>query len=115
MAAFDYKALDAKGASRKGHGRRQCAPDPSATARQGINALEVEPAAEKQNRAGAFRRQGGRMNAASLALITRQLATLIQSGIPIEEALGRYPPRLKATRFAVSCWRCVHASSKGTR
>lgn len=89
MAAFDYKALDAKGRQQKGVMEGDSARQIRQQLRdKGLTPLEVEPAAEKQNRAGAFRRQGGRMNAASLALITRQLATLIQSGIPIEEALG---------------------------
>jgi general secretion pathway protein F len=89
MAAFDFKALDQKGRQQKGVLEGDSARQIRQQLREkGWTPLEVEPAAEKQNRAGTFRRKGARMSAANLALITRQLSTLIQSGIPIEESLG---------------------------
>lgn len=89
MAAFEYAALDAAGKQRKGvleadslRQTRQMLRD------QGLVPLRVEPAAERKARAGG----GGfsltrRLGPLDRVLLTRQLATLVAAGLPIEEAL----------------------------
>ncbi|MGH8273613.1 MAG: type II secretion system inner membrane protein GspF, partial [Gammaproteobacteria bacterium] len=75
---------------------------------QGFIPLAIETAAERESRragGGKFRLQR-RISASDLALITRQLATLIASGLPIDEALSAgaeqsEKPRLKSMLMAV--------------
>ncbi len=89
MGAFEYTALDAAGRERKGliegdnpkHVRqllreRQLLP------------LDIQEAAQREQRQARSRRLFGRgISALDLALLTRQLATLLRSGLPLEESL----------------------------
>lgn len=89
MPAFDYKALDRRGKQVSG----VIEADGARAVRQqlrekGLAPLSVEPAAEKQSKKGAVFSRRGSLSAPDLALVTRQLSTLIQSGIPIEQALS---------------------------
>ncbi|MGY8815104.1 MAG: type II secretion system inner membrane protein GspF [Gammaproteobacteria bacterium] len=87
MAAFEYLALDDGGRSRKGiltgdsprHVRSQLRD-------QGLNPVEVQALAVRDGTAqnNFFSRS---VSVASLALMTRQLATLVRAGMPLEEAL----------------------------
>ncbi|MFA9462049.1 type II secretion system inner membrane protein GspF [Thiohalorhabdus methylotrophus] len=87
MAAFEYQALDARGRSRKGiltgDSPRQIR---SQLRNQGLYPVEVQPVAEQSGKQGRPM-LGGRVSAAGLALLTRQLATLVRAGMPLEEAL----------------------------
>lgn len=84
MAAFEYLALDAKGKKKKGvieannerHVRQMLRE-------QGKVLLDISQAKEKQ--ANSFFSPG--INIKERSLLTRQLATLIDAGLPIEEAL----------------------------
>lgn len=107
MGAFEYSALDARGRERKGvlegdtprHVRQQLRE-------QGLTPLDISVLAQKERRGGAgfsFRRGVG---ATDLALMTRQLATLVRSALPLEEALYAVAqqtekPRLKNMLLAV--------------
>ncbi|MBL1273651.1 MAG: type II secretion system inner membrane protein GspF [Oceanospirillales bacterium] len=88
MPAYEYKALDARGKQKQGVLE---ADAPRAVRQQlrekGLTPLAVEPAAQKPSRSNPLSGRGS-LTAADLALVTRQLATLIQSGIPIEQALS---------------------------
>jgi len=88
MPAYEYKALDARGKQKQGVLE---ADAPRAVRQQlrekGLTPLAVEPAAQKSSRSNPLNGRGS-LTAADLALVTRQLATLIQSGIPIEQALS---------------------------
>ncbi|MDG9671015.1 type II secretion system inner membrane protein GspF [Hahella sp. CR1] len=92
MAAFDFKALDQKGRPQKGVLEADSARQVRQQIRdKGWTPLEVTQASDKQsnkNGGGAFRPRGSRLSASDLALLTRQIATLIQSGIPVEETLS---------------------------
>lgn len=90
MPAFEYKALDNKGKQQKGvieadsarHARTQLRE-------QKMMPLEVKPVVEtetKTSQAGfsLFKRK---IAVAELALLTRQIATLVAAGLPIEESL----------------------------
>ena len=86
MAAFDYVALDAGG--RRVTGAVEAADEARARGaleKKRLMPLELRPA-RPAVAAAQTRAKGGRLPARSLALITRQLATLI-SVAPIEEAV----------------------------
>lgn len=90
MPAFEYHAIDAAGKAHKGIEEGDTARQVRQILRdRGLIPTEVEAVRE---RASAKRRGGaGLANRAisptDLALITRQLATLVRSAIPLEEAL----------------------------
>ena len=92
MAAFEYIALDAKGKQKKGvleadsmRQIRQLLRD------QGLIPLDVDATREggaQTTRSGSsFRLFQRRLGALDRVLLTRQLATLIAAGLPVEEAL----------------------------
>lgn len=89
MAAFSYKAINAKGKNvsgvLEGDNPRQIRQQ---LREKGLVPIEVEQVAEKEKKTNAglslFK---PRISTADLALLTRQLATLIESALPIEEAL----------------------------
>ncbi|MDO6707477.1 type II secretion system inner membrane protein GspF [Photobacterium sp. 1_MG-2023] len=89
MAAFEYKALDAKGRQKKGVMEADTARQIRQQLReQGLIPVEVSQSHEREKRkAGgriAFRRG---ISTNDLSLLTRQLATLVQAGMPLEECL----------------------------
>lgn len=92
MAAFDYQAVDSRGKTKKGVVEGDTARQVRNILReQGLMPTEVIPSLQK-NRAsvGKAFSQGkgaGSVSASELALITRQLATLVESGLPLEESL----------------------------
>lgn len=86
MPTFDYRADDAHGRRCKG----QLEADSSRHARQlmrerGLWLRELNEAAPAAGPGSP--RRGGRLSAADLALLTLQLSTLVQAGLPLEEAL----------------------------
>lgn len=87
MAAFEYRALDADGRSHKGVLTGDSPRQVRAWLRgQGWFPLDVQQVAEATTSTGThgFRRS---VSSADLALMTRQLATLVRSGMPLEQAL----------------------------
>lgn len=87
MATFSYKALDAKGKQKKGTQEADSARMLRNQLRKaGLVPLTVEPVNNKRKKAaGSFIQS--KIKTADLALITRQLSTLVASSIPIEESL----------------------------
>ncbi len=90
MPAFEYSALDDVGRQKKG----VIEGDSPKSARQqlrsqGLTPLDINPVSQKDrsNNKRAFFAFGKRMSTSELALFTRQLATLLQAGTPLEEAL----------------------------
>ncbi len=108
MGAFEYTALDNGGRERKGVLEGDTARQVRQQLRdQGMAPLDVVEVAQQARRtaAGAVSFQRG-VNATDLALMTRQLSTLVQSGLPIEEALRAVSqqcekPRLKSILVGV--------------
>jgi general secretion pathway protein F len=106
MPAYDYKALDARGKQKRGVMEADAARAVRQQLREkGMIPLEVMPAAGKATRANPLSSRGS-LAASDLALITRQLATLIQSGIPIEQALSATAqqsskPRMRSILIAI--------------
>ena len=89
MPAFEYIALTPKGKEEKGILEADTARQVRQLLRDGGNTpLEIIPVQSDSNKASSMSTQRGKMKPAELALVTRQLATLIQAGAPLEEALG---------------------------
>lgn len=91
MAAFEYVVLDAKGKQNKGVMEADSARQLRQMLRdKGLMPLEVSPASERaaQDRRGLSLNFTRRLSALDRVLFTRQLATLIASSLPIEEALA---------------------------
>ena len=86
MPAFEYQALDAGGRRLKGVVEADSARGARAALRErGLTPLAVD-AATPGRRGNALFQRG--LRPAQLALLTRELATLLAAGLPIEEALG---------------------------
>lgn len=113
MAAFDYIALDAKGKERKGVLEGDTARQVRQMLRdKGLTTLEITESHQKAQ----SKRSGGASSAprlfqrgistTELALLTRQLATLIQAALPLDETLAAVAnqtekPRIKSMLFAI--------------
>ena len=89
MPAFEYLALNAAGKEEKGILEADTARQVRQLLRNGdMMPLEVQEVAQKQKRAEGKSLFGGSLSTADLALMTRQLATLVGAGSPLEEALS---------------------------
>lgn len=88
MGAFEYVALDAAGKETKGLIEGDTAKQVRQILRERhMLPVEVTEVAQKEaRRQRTFSLRSG-MSAAELAIVTRQLASLSQSGLPLEEAL----------------------------
>jgi len=88
MSAFEYLALDNAGRRHKGVLEADSARQIRGQLRErGLTPLTVEEVQKREARAqAAFAFKRG-VSATDLALITRQLATLVRSALPVEEAL----------------------------
>ncbi|WP_329347393.1 type II secretion system inner membrane protein GspF [Vibrio natriegens] len=107
MAAFEYKALDAKGKQKKGtiegDNGRQVRQRLKEQGMIPIEVMEAKAKAAKSSGSVSFKRG---IKTAELALITRQLSTLVQSGMPLEECLRAVSeqadkPRIRTMMAAV--------------
>lgn len=101
MSAFEFSALDTTGRSHKG----LLEGDTPRQIRQqlrdkGWTPLTVEQVRQKESRKGSFNvslRRG--ISATDLALIARQLATLVRAGLPIEETLRAVSQQTEKARL----------------
>ena len=93
MAAFDYLAVDSRGRNKKGVIEGDTPRQARALLReQGLMPTEVTPTlSHNKSKTGKVSsskdKSKGKVSAAELSLITRQLATLVESGLPLEESL----------------------------
>src|SRR5688572_17798402 len=89
MSAFEYTALDAAGRERKGVIEGDTARQVRQQLReQQLLPVSVAAVAEKESRRQSLSfGRGGGVSATDLALLTRQLATLVRAGLPLEESL----------------------------
>ena len=102
MGAYEYQALDARGRRRRGVATGDSAKLLRQQLReQGLTPLKVVPVQERsasgQTRGGA---RGGRQKITSteLAVITRQFAILLESGMTIEAALSGLVAQVESHR-----------------
>ncbi|MFB9246444.1 type II secretion system inner membrane protein GspF [Massilia antarctica] len=89
MPAFRYEAVDADGATRKGVVNADSARSARADLRlQGLTPLTVDAIAAQLDAAGVEKSRGfgERLSQVELALFTRQLASLLEAGLPLEQA-----------------------------
>jgi general secretion pathway protein F len=110
VAAFAYQALDANGRKKRGVLEADTMRQVRQQLREmGLMPVEVEPAADNEQKAGqqvSRWRPVKRVKAQDLALITRQLSTLVSSALPIEQCLlavadQTEKPRLKKLLMSV--------------
>ena len=91
MSAYEYRSLDARGKVRKGMVEADSARQVRQQLRdKGWVPLEVRETRDRKTGSTLFASfsRSGRLNTAEQALITRQLSTLIRSGMPVEQALS---------------------------
>src|SRR3954471_11284424 len=89
MPAFRYEAVDEGGATRKGVVNADSARSARADLRtQGLTPLNVEAIAAQVDAAGVAKSRGfgESLSQVELALFTRQLASLLEAGLPLEQA-----------------------------
>ncbi|ADU66017.1 type II secretion system inner membrane protein GspF [Desulfurispirillum indicum] len=90
MAAFEYQALDGRGRTRKGILEADSPRQVRQQLREkGWTPLQIEATHSRENNARktSFSLFRPSMSVNDLSLCTRQMATLIQAGLPVEEAL----------------------------
>lgn len=85
MAAFEYSALQEDGSQTRG----VITADSAKAARRELRLRQLTPldVKETKQREGLSNRVGGSLTAKARALMTRQLAVMLQSGMTVEEAL----------------------------
>ena len=106
MAAFEYQAVDPDGRTQKG----LIEADTARQARQQLRGmslmpLEIGEVSSRDAGDGTGRRKRDKLNVATLSLITRQLATLISAGQPIESAyhaVSRQTPKPAAKQVLLA-------------
>lgn len=92
MSGYRYEAIAPDGRVQRGVLESDSPRQARARLReQGMLPVEVEPLAPKAadtGRAGGFALRRRRLSASALALVTRQLATLLAAGLTVEQALS---------------------------
>ncbi len=107
MGAFEYTALNAKGAEKKGIMEGDSSRQIRQLLReQNLIPLKVEEAARRDKQQKGKNTVGGGISVMALSLMTRQMATLVRTGTPLADALatvGRQAdkPRMKSLLMAL--------------
>lgn len=100
MAAFNYIAVDPKGKTKKG----VLEADSPRQVRQllrdkGLLPTDINQAKEKASRDGEPSLFSPGLSVAQLSMITRQLSTLVLSGLPLEECLSAAAEQAESARI----------------
>ena len=105
MAAFEYEAIDSGGKTQKG----LIEADTARQARQQLRGMSLMPIevgeVTSRESSGSNRKKRDKLNVQTISLITRQLATLISAGQPIESAyhaVSRQTPKPAAKRVMLA-------------
>lgn len=100
MGAFEYTALDTLGKEHSGVLEGDAARQIRQQLReQGLTPLSVEEVQKREARGGKGTIFKRKISAGDLALITRQWATLVRSGLPIEESLSTVAQQSEKSRL----------------
>ncbi|MEY1661942.1 type II secretion system inner membrane protein GspF [Isoalcanivorax beigongshangi] len=108
MPAFEYRSLDAAGKVRKGFMEADSARMVRQKLRdKGWVPIDVSETRDQKGAPSLLSRLGrsGNLNMGELALFTRQLSTLIRSGLPVEQALaavGRQAGKVHVERIVMA-------------
>lgn len=100
MPAFSYEAVDSTGATRKGVVNADSARAARADLRgQGLATLSVVPIEHQLDETGLAKRSafGNRLSTVELALFTRQLASLLEASLPLEQAFSALQEQAERT------------------
>lgn len=88
MEAFEYTSLDAAGRTRKGIVQAESAKQARQLIRaQQLTPIDVKQVIERRSRQSDSRQFRIRFKKNELPLVIRQLATLVEAGLPLDEAL----------------------------
>jgi general secretion pathway protein F len=105
MSAFEYQAVDANGKTKSG----LIEADTARQARQQLRGMNLMPVSIGEVSANASKTSTGssreRINVPTVALITRQLATLISAGQPLESAyltVSKQTPKAQVKRILLA-------------
>ncbi len=99
MGAYSYVALDARGRQKKGLIEGDTPRMVRGQLRErGLTPIEVQQVEERERRGGRGGTIRGGISGTALALLTRQLATLVRSGLPLEESLSTVAQQIEGRR-----------------
>jgi len=105
MGAFEYQAIDAEGKTQKG----LIEADTAKQARQQLRGMSLMPLeigeVSQTLLGGDIKSRRDKINVATVALITRQIATLISAGQPVESAyfaVSKQTPKDQAKRVLLT-------------
>ncbi|NOR52115.1 MAG: type II secretion system protein GspF, partial [Gammaproteobacteria bacterium] len=100
MGAFEYSALDRRGREKRGFIEGDTSRQVRQNLRdQGLTPLTIEVAANKEGTTLAKAGFKRGVSATELALMTRQLATLVKAALPLEEAIQTVAKQTEKTRL----------------
>ncbi len=100
MPAFEFHALDSAGRRQRGVVEADSARGARSLLRErGLAPLAVDVAAPDRRRGDALSLFRRGLGSAQLSLFTRELATLLAAGLPIEEALGALAEQAEDARL----------------
>lgn len=89
MPAYEYKAVNAKGKEEKGILEGDSARSIRQILREkSLVALEVNEVKDTSDNGSGLKTSRASMSSLDLAMVTRQMATLLEAGTPLEETLG---------------------------
>ncbi|TDU32907.1 general secretion pathway protein F [Panacagrimonas perspica] len=100
MSAFEYTALTASGGQERGLIEGDTARHARSALRdRGLMPLEIREVQERSaQQSQLFGGGGGSISTTELTLFTRQLATLVRSGLPLDEALAAVSQQSESKR-----------------
>ena len=104
MPAFSYETVDGTGATRKGVVNADSARAARADLRaRGLTPISVDAIATQLDESGQTKRSafGDRLSTVELSLFTRQLASLLEASLPLEQAFSALLEQAERTMCAI--------------
>lgn len=117
MALFDYKALNPQGRTEKGFIEAENVKAARIKLKKrglAVTAIQEKTAASAQKSGGGLPFMGSRVGARPLALLTRQLASLVKANIPLVEALNAVVEQTDQVRLKVAIEQVKQDVNEGT-